>query len=433
MWVRKTTGAVRAASIQRRAGSRDLPWLSVLIAIALLLGACGLASSRHVLASSSSGTQVIPPSYFGLTLLNFTQVAPSLVFGAMRSWDAYPAVDWADENPRPGVYDFASLDKLIQAAHSHNAELIYTLGRTPPWASSQPQASGAYGRGQCAPPRNIADWDAYVTAVVTHAGGKIQAWELWNEPVDPHFYCGDIPTLVVMAKHAYKIIKTLSPNSMVLSPAVTGGPGPGWLNSFLSLGGKDAVDVISFHGYWSSRAEDIHTLIGNYRQVMERNGVGSMPLWDTEASWAGFGKPITDPGLRAAFLAKYYLLQWSDGVTRFFWYAYDGGNIWGGLWNSSQGLHRDGIAYGQVYRWMTGATQTAPCSADAQATWSCKYARTGGYQAEAIWNSRTDVAVPVPPGMTEYRDLAGGVQAVGSAPVRVGTEPILFESRPLPK
>ena len=32
---------------------------------------------------------------------------------------------------------------------------------------------------------NLAGWSAYVSAVVQHAKGRIQRWEVWNEP--PNF------------------------------------------------------------------------------------------------------------------------------------------------------------------------------------------------------------------------------------------------------
>ena len=97
--------------------------------------------------------------------------------------------------------------------------MIYTLGRTPQWASSQPNAPGPYGPGQCAPPSDLSNWDNYVNAIVTHVAGKIKYWELWNEPNDPKYYCGDIPTMVTMAQHAAQIIKSIDPTALVLSPA----------------------------------------------------------------------------------------------------------------------------------------------------------------------------------------------------------------------
>jgi hypothetical protein len=46
---------------------------------------------------------------------------------------------------------------------------------------------------------------------------------------------------------------------------------------------------------------------------MRAHAVSTLPLWDTEGSWGDSG--MGDDSHRAAFLAKYYVLQWSQGVA----------------------------------------------------------------------------------------------------------------------
>ncbi len=221
-------------------------------------GTAHSAGSSNKLARATVAS-TIPASFFGLTVLNFKNVSPTMPFGTTRSRDAYPALDWADANPFPGRYNFRSLDEFISLNQSRNTEIIYTFGRTPLWASSQPGAPGPYGRGQCAPPADLRAWDNYVRAIATHVAGRIKYWEIWNEPNAPNFYCGGISTMISMAQHASRIIKGIDPSALILSPGVTGGPGPQWLAEFLARGGNHYVDVIAFHGYWSARAEDVST------------------------------------------------------------------------------------------------------------------------------------------------------------------------------
>ena len=92
------------------------------------------------------------------------------------------------------------------------------------------------GPGQCAPPANLQNWDDYVTAIVTHVGSRITYWELWNEPQDPEYYCGDMRTMVTMAQHAYRIIKAINPAAQIITPAASAAGGPAWLDSYLSQG-----------------------------------------------------------------------------------------------------------------------------------------------------------------------------------------------------
>lgn len=390
------------------------------------------SASFNVTSSARPSISSIPASLFGLTVLNFTKLSPSIRFATTRSWDAYPNLDWSDANPSPGTYNFTYLDKFIALNRARGTQVIYTLGRTPRWASSKPNARNAYGAGECAPPADMDYYDDYLRAIVAHVAGQIKYWELWNEPQDVRFYCGDIPTMVTMARHATQIIKEIDPTALILSPAVTGSPGPAWLCSFLSEGGASSVDVIAFHGYWSASAEDVPNVISNYHLAMVKSGIAGKPLWDTESSWAGFGDKGTPSSARqVGFIAKDYLLHWSQGVSRFIWFAYDGGPIWGGLRNST-GESAAATSYRETYRWMVGATLTAGCSANPGGIWTCPLSRPGGYLAEAVWIPNKTATFTVPPQYTEYRDLAGKVHPVTSSYVTVSDEPILFETDPLP-
>ncbi len=403
------------------------------IAVAGSVSSYQASATFNVTSSSSSS---IPASLFGLNVLDFTMLSPSTPFGTTRSWDAWPNLDWSDANPSIGSYDFTYLDKFMAINQARGAEMIYTFGRTPRWASSKPNAPGTYGLGECAPPADMSYWQDYVTAIATHAAGRIKYWELWNEPQGPGpgMYCGDMSSMITMARYASQIIKGIDPTALILSPGVTGGPGPAWLSSFLSEGGGAYVDVIAFHGYWSAEAEGVVNVISSYQAVTAAQGVTEKPLWDTEASWGAFGNYPTPSGSQqVGFVAKYFLLHWSLGVPRFVWYAYDGGAIWGGLWNSAKGESPAAKAYGETYRWMVGATLTSPCSANkTSGIWTCALSRPGGYSAEVVWIPNTRAAYTVPSQYTEYLDLAGTVHSITSSTVTIGDQPLLFENGALP-
>jgi len=392
------------------------------VLLAVLLTCCFLNFLTFSTRSSAQGlTSSVPPSYFGMTVQR-DRIAPNLVYNTARSWDTWPEPDWADSNPSSGVYDFTNLDAFIAA--NPGRDMIYTLGRTPQWASSQPTTVGLNGIGQCAPPTSIQDWDNYVQAVVTHVAGKIKYWELWNEPINPGYYCGDIPTMVLLAQHAQQDIKSIDPTAQVLSPALTAPNGPVWLSSFLAQGGASTVDAIAFHGYSSQTAEDIVALVGRYQAAMTANGVATLPLWDTEASNA----MAQTSDLESAFLAKYYLLQWSQGVSRFLWYGYDAEPGWGQLGDPTTGAPEPAAgSYTEIYNWMVGATLFNPCSEDSSGNWSCVLSRNN-YQAEALWNSSATGVVSLPSQFVQYRDLLGNIYPITNGTVPVGNGPVLAET-----
>jgi polysaccharide biosynthesis protein PslG len=397
--------------------------------------AIAIIVSANAFAPRTAQINIAPPiassAFFGLTILNYKHSNPPLTFGTTRTWDVYPALDWPAANPAAGQYNFAPLNSYIAENSSRGVQIVYTFGKTPQWASTAPNAAGVYGPGQCAPPA-IAAWDQYVTAVVTTSAGRIKYWELWNEPDQANSYCGDPATMVTLAQHAYRIIKSIDPFAMVLSPSATGRTGAKWLDSFINAGGLHTFDIAAFHGYDGVQAERITATVDAYRLVLSHHNLSAMPLWDTECSWGADN--IGDDAHRAAFLSKYFLLQWSKNVDRVLWYAYDGDPKWGRLIDTKNNLSPAGIAYRETYNWIVGATLTQLCAQDHNGTWTCSLTRPGGYKAQAVWNSNatTSLSISAPPQMTEYRDLSGAVHPIVGGTVQVQNLPILLETGPAP-
>ena len=137
-------------------------------------------------------------------------------------------------------------------------------------------------------------------------------------------------------------------------------------------------------------------------------------------------RSITDQDKQVAFVAQSYLLHWSYGVERFFWYSWNGGN-WGALWTRKDGINRAGRAYEQLYDWLVGATMSVPCSVDSKNTWTCELTRPGGYKALAIWNSSASLSYTPSRVYKQYGDLAGGRNTI-TGPIRISEKPVLLET-----
>jgi polysaccharide biosynthesis protein PslG len=356
-----------------------------------------------------------------------SQPWPSVPMGGIRLWDTYTT--WNDLEPSKGIYTWTNLDGYLALAQAHNVDVLYTFGGTAQWAASGSSTNCGYGSGSCFPPSNIQDWDDFVTAVVAHAAGNIKYWELWNEPNLTEFWTGDVPTLVTMAQHAYKIIKAAQPSAIILSPGVTGVPGGSYLNSYLSAGGVGYLDVIAFHGYpsYSSYAapEGVVAILSAVQTAMASNGISGTPIWDTEGSW-GLNTNLSNTTQGAGFLAREYMIQLSHGVSRFYWYAWNDTGT-GTLWTSGSGIQPAGVAYGQLYNWIVGATMSSPCAMASNSTWSCTLTRPGGYQALAVWNSATTMSYSPATQYKQYLDLAGHTNQINGA-VTIGYNPILLVS-----
>ena len=412
-------------------------------AIAALPGASvssPAAASYTILPASTPQTSA--SSFFGMDVNGLTYGTPWPVVpvGVLRLWDSN--TPWSGLNPSSGTYTWTFLDENIKLAQENNAQIIYTFGRTPSWAvANGAGCTGSYAPNGCEEAPVLADWDAYVTAIINHVGpGVIKYWELWNEAnLTGEYWSGTDAQLVQMAADAREIIKAVDPNAVILSPSETDNYtgstactssnrcGSAWLQGWLQAGGAAYIDGVAFHAYpqINETPEQVVSQVANQRAVMSANGVGSLPLLDTESSWGKISDlPATAD--QVAFLARHLLLEQSSGVTTSVWYAYDGGD-WGPLWSKSSGLNEAGEAYGQVAEWLTGAALATPCAASGT-TYTCAYTRANGYTALAVWNTGGDATFSVPAGYIQYRDLAGDLIAISGATVPISEAPILLES-----
>ena len=129
-----------------------------------------------------------------------------------------------------------------------------------------------------------------------------------------------------------------------------------------------------------------------------------------------------------------YLLHWSMGVAVcFVWYAYDGGPIWGGLWNSR---HRRNcgcqVLCCETYRMAgRGHTHLAMLCEQNQRNLDMPTlpSRRLFGRGPVLDSPNTTAVFTVPSQYTGYLDLAGTVHKIGGSTITVGDEPILLETR----
>jgi len=371
------------------------------------------------LAASSAGA--IPATLFGMHIGAMSSVWPTASIGALGKG---PESLWPYVERTKGVFNWSTLDAWVKEAQSHGVSYFFSPETVPLWAAADPSSCAPNYPGssviKCSSMvTNIQDWDDYVTALVTRYKGRIQIYELWNEP-DCDF-TGTMADLVTLTTHMYNIIRSIDPHAFILSPS-PGNPNS-YMDSYFAAGGPAGVDGISFHTY-TTTPEKVIGYVNNIKQIAAKYGLASKPLWNTEGSW---GTASLTSDAQVAAVARFYLLQWSNGVSRFYWYAWDGGT-WGALWDPTNGPHPAALAYQQVYHWLVGATMTTPCSVDARSTWSCGLSRPGGYQAQAIWNATSTLSYTAPSKFTRYADLAGHTFRITGRSVTIGPKPILLET-----
>jgi hypothetical protein len=353
----------------------------------------------------------VPESYFGMHLHRAltTTPWPEVPFRVWRLWDT--EATWANLEPNKGEWHFDMLDGLVDLAARRHVDVLLCLGRTPEWASSDPNARIGTRKGEAAPPKAISDWRNYVRTIATRYRGRIHAFEVWNEPSLAEFYTGDVQTMVEMTREAAQIIHSVDPSALVVTPSATTTNGLKWFEEFLQDGGGKYVDVIGYHFYVTpDKPEKIVELARSVKSEMAAHNV-NLPIWNTETGWSK-PKVFASDYEASAYVARSLLLAWAIGIERFYWYAWDNRN-WVTLNLTTGDDYREtpsALAYKTIESWMTGE-RVESCSTDVNGTWVCHL--TGPTSDSYIfWNPDRKVSFQCPAaakgdGSWSLTDLAG--------------------------
>jgi hypothetical protein len=353
---------------------------------------------------------------------------PSVPFKAWRLWDTHTT--WAQLEPHKGDWDWRMLDKTVALADAHGVEVLYTMGRSPQWASARPQDTGRNPHaeaGGMAEPKNLEDWRNYVRTVATRYKGRIKAYEIWNEPNLPNFYSGTPEAMINLAREAYAVLKQVDPSIVVVSPSAVGPTGLTWLQQYLDLGGGKYADVIGYHFY--VRGQDPEAMLDFIRQVHEltaKAGVSDKPLWNTEAGWL---QPYRiDPQDGPAFMARAYILNWAAGVSRFYWYAWDNQGARVRMTEDDEATTTPTArAYTELQHWLVGARMDSVKQKDG--TWICQMSRENT-KFWIVWNPSRNTKFDLPKSSraNTIRKLSGDRAGVAGDQIDVGPAPVLLEN-----
>jgi polysaccharide biosynthesis protein PslG len=429
--------------------------LTLVVAAATLLTYAGGFGSGVFQPAQQVANNAAPPQMMGLNL-NSEIVKPGSVpwptfpFGSYTLWgtgNTWPALNTAE-----GVYDWSNLDAWLSKSEAEGmTDIIYSFGKTPTWASSKPNdqscVNAASPPGSCDPPDDVnpdgTGTDQHVkdffTALVAHVGSQVKYYEMWNEPDDVKQWTGTNAQLVRMSSDAYAIIKSMQPNALVTTPSPAGGllnEGPDWMGPYLAAGGLPYADVLTFHGYINMLAysppEDEIPIIVAYKHLLASYS-SKIPMWDTQAGW-NRDSNLPDPNMQAAYLARLYILSKANGVARFYWYQY-GNSEFGTIWTSTGGLNLAGTAYGQIYNWLVGTIESAPCK-EKGTVYTCGFQGRNGLLEQPVWDTAQTCSNGVCTTSTftpstiyiNYMDLEGNKTPISppGSPIQIGAEPILL-------
>lgn len=124
-------------------------------------------------------------------------------------------IPWREvEGHAKGVWQWNTPDRIMDQIDAHNLKVIVRLGSQPAWAAPN------IALPEIGPPDSLQDFYDYVFAVASRYKGRVEAYQIWNEPnlarewgnrpPDPAAY-------TELLKTGYRAVKAADPQAVVIS------------------------------------------------------------------------------------------------------------------------------------------------------------------------------------------------------------------------
>lgn len=439
------------------------------VAVGSLLLTSGIAASGSALAATLPGpgqvkgtSKRVPASLFGMHVHGLTTTPPTAEerFGGIRIWDS--GVRWDEVNTAKGVYDWTTLDQVVDNSLATGAkDVMYVLGYTPNWAAKEvrpPCQPGTYTEcsyypnGSASGPRDIEDWKTWVREVASRYRGKITQYQIWNEAnLTSFFYNSSGDSAVEMAQltaAAEGVIREVDPTAKVITASSTivqnrSFVRKGWLARYLTAlkasGAKP--DGIGVHLYpWLKRGPGNGTLADRARaaelahRVTRSAGYGKLPLLDTEMNFGNnrankWPKKIYAPKRGAAFLAQTYLNSLHNGVAQVDWYGWDDFGLGIRPTSESGAVLQPGLAYRSLLRNLGGARNRGCTITKTVTVCLTQKGKQRNYYAYLPKAKTAKFTVPSSFKVTKACDLLDRCKQIRHRRVEVGLAPVRLTNR----
>jgi hypothetical protein len=124
-------------------------------------------------------------------------------------------IPWREvEGHAKGVWQWEASDRMLNQIEAHNLKVIARLGSQPAWAAPDTALP------EITPPDDLQDFYDYVFAVASRYKGRIQAYQIWNEPNLAREWGNQPPNPVEyadMLRVGYQAVKAADPQAIVVS------------------------------------------------------------------------------------------------------------------------------------------------------------------------------------------------------------------------
>ncbi len=209
---------------------------------------------------------------------------------------------WNEIEPRPGEFQWARWDRIVDSVSASGLDLIAVIDTTPEWARDPGERDLVN-----APPARVEDYAHFAQAFAQHYGDRVRYIQIWDNPnvhpfwgrrnADPFEYTALLRAGASAARSANPSVKILSAGLAPNKELIRGHPDYAdvlYLREMYDAGARDYFDILGAkpYGMWTGPEDRRASLdVLNFsraillRDEMLAHGDAAKPVWAVEFGW----------------------------------------------------------------------------------------------------------------------------------------------------
>jgi hypothetical protein len=236
-----------------------------------------LLDSCETLSYAAPESRRIPEDYFGIHPSN-SKGPPERLYEFLDELGVVwlrGTFNWSEIEPEKDRWDFSKYDDLVERSGAAGKKVLAILAYDVPWIHEDKRDRRAVSGEQ------LPYYLRYVEEVVRRYRGKIQAYEIWNEP-NWLFWKGRKEDFYELSRAAAAKIREIDPDAIIAAGAFNRVP-KNFIRGMFRSGAMEAIDAVSFHPYDISPQGSLR-LYDRFRKTLEEQGYTG-DIWVTEIGY----------------------------------------------------------------------------------------------------------------------------------------------------
>jgi Cellulase (glycosyl hydrolase family 5) len=247
---------------------------------------------------------------------------------------------WQQVQPRPGTFNWEQVDAVVSTAQANRMDVLITLRAISSWGTKVRANPNDLYHGASLP-RDMSNWETFVSAMADRYKGRSVGYEIENEP-NSKFWSGTMDDYLTLLKASFTSITRSDPQARVLSGALACHTAftyrdaatterenrafDTWQNSILAT---RAFNTIGVHDYYfpdgAVNGWTFTTYLTHIQDLARVAGCDKCPIWITETGYVSRPQKAgtrTDPGSpqsQARWARQAFQQAFDRGVERVYW------------------------------------------------------------------------------------------------------------------